>query len=500
MPNHEATQRLYIDGMSCSGCQDRIQRQLQATAGIESVKVSYMETTADICYDTSCLSLAEIIEILRQLGYTATLHRKSRKQTVPWREMGVLALIVVLYILLQEFGVLNLLVPSQLADGTMGYGMLVVTGLITSFHCIAMCGGINLSQCLPKNKTRKNAGSGFQTFIPALAYNLGRVISYTVTGFILGFAGLLFGSSTNAGIPVLWQGILKIVAGIFMVIMGVNLLQLFPVLRKFHIRLPWSVQRKIHPKKAEVRSSLVIGLLNGLMPCGPLQSMQMIALASGSPLLGALSMFLFSIGTVPLMLGFGAVISALGKQFTEKILYAGGILVAVLGLAMLSQGGSLSGLLSPGLLLFLIFLFCGMGMIGSFPFSKAAIKKLAFAVFLCVAAVGFILWPFGMGHRPENLEGSIQIIDGWQVVYSTLDSGRYPSITVQTGIPVRWIIQAPEGTINGCNNRIFIHAYGIEYSFRRGENVIEFDPGDPGTRLYSCWMGMIYGQIIVTDS
>lgn len=53
------------------------------------------------------------------------------------------------------------------------------------------------------------------------------------------------------------------------------------------------------------------------MPCGPLQSMQIVALASGNIFTGAFSMFCFSLGTVPLMLGFGSVVSALGKHFTR---------------------------------------------------------------------------------------------------------------------------------------------------------------------------------------
>ena len=61
-----------------------------------------------------------------------------------------LAVILFLYALLQHFGILNLLAPGQLADTKMGYGMLFVIGLITSVHCIAMCGGINLSQCIPQ--------------------------------------------------------------------------------------------------------------------------------------------------------------------------------------------------------------------------------------------------------------------------------------------------------------------------------------------------------------
>lgn len=66
--------------------------------------------------------------------------------------------------------------------------------------------------------------------------------------------------------------------------------------------------------------------------------MQIVALASGSPFAGALSMFLFSLGTVPLILGLGSLVAALGKKISKAVNHAGSILVAVLGLAMLSQG------------------------------------------------------------------------------------------------------------------------------------------------------------------
>lgn len=85
--------------------------------------------------------------------------------------------------------------------------------------------------------------------------------------------------------------------------------------------------------------ALTVGLLNGLMPCGPLQSMQLAALASLSPIKGALSMLFFSLGTTPLMLGIGSLTAALGQRFNRAVLRAG----AVMGLAMLSQGAALAG-------------------------------------------------------------------------------------------------------------------------------------------------------------
>lgn len=78
----------------------------------------------------------------------------------------------------------------------MGYGMLFVIGLITSVHCIAMCGGINLSQCVPREHPDQTGAAA--ALLPAVLYNLGRVISYTAIGFLLGFAGLLIGGGAGA--------------------------------------------------------------------------------------------------------------------------------------------------------------------------------------------------------------------------------------------------------------------------------------------------------------
>jgi hypothetical protein len=68
------------------------------------------------------------------------------------------------------------------------------------------------------------------------------------------------------------------------------------------------------------------------------------------------------------------------------------------------------------------------------------------------------------------------IENGVQVINSTLSAGRYPAITVVSGIPARWTITAPAGSINGCNNRMFIREYNIEHRFVQGENIIEFMP------------------------
>ncbi len=403
---------------------------------------------------------------------------------------------------MQSMGILNLLVPSQLADTKMGYGMLFVIGLITSVHCIAMCGGINLSQCIPQvTQGESDNTSKLAAFCPALAYNMGRVLSYTAVGFVLGLVGFLMGGGTEVGLSILLQGILKIIAGLFMVIMGINMLGLFPWLRKFTIRMPKSLARKVGSQKAKATRPFLVGILNGFMPCGPLQSMWIVALATGNSFAGALSMFLFSLGTVPFMLGLGSIVSVLGRRFTDQVMRIGAVLVVVLGLAMLSQGGSLSGWISPDLLLILIIAFCIVGVLFSIPVENRAVKSLVKAAFPVIVVGAYALWSF-QGTLVQNssaAENNVEVVDGVQVVNSTLQAGRYPNITVQAGVPVKWVIDAPDGSINGCNNRILISDYGIEYTLHTGENVIEFTPVSVGTVRYSCWMGMIRGNIFVMD-
>lgn len=197
------------------------------------------------------------------------------------------------------------------------------------------------------------------------------------------------------------------------------------------------------------------------MPCGPMQSMQIIALGSGNPVSGAAAMLMFSLGTVPLMLGFGSIVSALGKKYTKIVMRIGSILVVVLGLAMLSQGVSLSGI----------------------NIDRTGTESTA--------------------TEAENTEelntAKISASGDMQYVNSELDFGTYPEITVYSGIPVKWIINVPEEVINGCNCKMVISAYGIIYEFTPGENVIEFTPGESGTVPYTCWMGMINGKINIVD-
>lgn len=458
-------QILLLTGMSCAHCELTIEEALSKLAGIENINASYGKGEVSFTFDKEAVSLDDIIKTINKLDYkvveetkkndkknkelkeknSETINRKTKENDeVKEKPIGniqsfyILIILIGGYIILKHLGLLNFTNYFPQIQRNMGYGMMFIIGLLTSLHCVAMCGGINLAQ---STNASKHVTS---TIYPNLLYNLGRVISYTLIGGVVGALGSVV--SLGGG----FRGTVGIFAGVFMIIMGVNMMNIFPALRRFNIKVPKFIGRRIGKKKTESNSSFYIGLLNGLMPCGPLQSMQLFALSTGSFIYGALSMFLFSLGTVPLMFGLGALSSKLNKKFMDKMLSVCAVLVVVLGLGMLSNGLALSGV--------------------TMPFQSNSGEALT-----------------------SQMEGNIQTIT------TPLDFGTYPKITVQKGIPVKWIIQAEKGKINGCNNEFIIPKYDLIIKLHEGENVIEFTPTETGEIGYSCWMGMIRSSITVIE-
>ncbi|TYQ16904.1 UNVERIFIED_CONTAM: sulfite exporter TauE/SafE [Acetivibrio alkalicellulosi] len=433
-----------IRGMTCSSCEIRIENAIKSLEGIVEIKASFSDSYVRVTYDGEIIGLDEICDAIEKLDYQVEkdkLKKNANKENFSSDKLNINQLIAIgiiifsLYIIVKHTIGFNF-IPE--INESMGYGILFIVGVLTSLHCIAMCGGINLSQCVShgNNKCNKKLSS----LKPSILYNAGRVISYTVIGGIVGGVGSVLSFSGTA------QGTVAIFAGVFMVIMGLNMLNIFPWLRKFNIRMPKSIGNKIFNNKSK-RGPLYIGLLNGFMPCGPLQTMQLYALGTGSFVRGALSMFLFSIGTVPLMFGFGAISSLLSSKFTHKMMRVSALLVMILGVVMVSRGLSLSGI----------------------SFATGASGN--------VALVG----------------------DDIQVVTTQMRSGSYTPIVVQKGIPVRWIINAETSDLNGCNNPVTIPAYNIRKRLEPGENIIEFFPEEEGNLVYTCWMGMISSNIRVVE-
>ena len=362
------------------------------------------------------------------------MENEKKDMNVLLKAAGWGILVVGLYIVLSNFPIFS----SETIDPRAGLAIIFFTGILTSLHCIGMCSGFVVSYASKASK---------DDIAPHLCYNGGRIISYTILGGALGLIGSVF--SFNSTI----RSYLAIFAGIFMVVFGLSMF--FPQLRRFLV-LPGL---NLH-EQAGKKGPLVIGLLNGLMPCGPLQAMLIYAAGTGSVIEGGLVMLAFGLGTVPLMLILGSItaIAASSRVLVNRIAKFSGVLVLVLGLIMLGRGFALIGMIVPFL-------------------TPNAIPTIQNQTLLLNDSIG-------------NVQEITMYIDrnGWN-----------PSVlTVKKGIPVKWTVIARE--ITSCNKGIKVPKLGINKMFEKGETaVFEFTPNEIGTIPFTCWMGMIPGKIEVVE-
>ena len=175
-----------------------------------------------------------------------------------------------------------------------------ITGLLGSVHCVAMCGGIvgavTLSPAAPPRRAF------------ALWYHLGRISSYAIAGAIAGFIG---GTLLDAAQATRITGIGAIIAGGFMILLGLYLASWWNGLARLE-RLGARLWRRIEPYGRPLlparrpQQALLLGMLWGWLPCGMVYSALAAAAVGGDAANGALIMAAFGLGTVPLLAAFGA--------------------------------------------------------------------------------------------------------------------------------------------------------------------------------------------------
>ncbi|HIP48029.1 MAG TPA: sulfite exporter TauE/SafE family protein [Lutibacter sp.] len=182
-------------------------------------------------------------------------------------------------------------------------------------HCIGMCGGIVVAYSSSKIDQKK---SWLNQSISHLAYNLGRVTTYTILGVIFGFLGKVSAFSPTT------KGILFIITGVLMVFAGLSLLGKLGFLNTIEVSVSdktWfqKLFRKLMTTKS-LGSFYSLGLLNGIIPCGLVYSFAIIAASTASPLWGGVVMAIFGLSTIPTLFLLGSVTKILQKGTTRKIM------------------------------------------------------------------------------------------------------------------------------------------------------------------------------------
>lgn len=204
----------------------------------------------------------------------------------------------------------------------------LILGLLGSFHCLGMCGPIAFVLPLDRNNNERKV---FQITL----YHLGRLISYSFIGFIFGWIGK---GLYLAG----FQQRISILIGVIIIVIALIPIRVF---NKYNFSKPiYLAIGKVKSllgkslKKKSTKALFSIGILNGFLPCGMVYMALVGSIATGNNTQGAMYMFIFGLGTIPLMTTAVYLGNFLSVQVRSKIQKAIPIFVTIIGLLFVLRG------------------------------------------------------------------------------------------------------------------------------------------------------------------
>jgi sulfite exporter TauE/SafE/plastocyanin domain-containing protein len=367
--------------------------------------------------------------------------------------MAILSLTALFY-LAQALGIFEL--GSKAGSNYNSLPVVFFIGLTAGIStCMAIVGGLILGASARFAEKHPYATS-LQKFKPHLFFNLGRIVSYTVLGGVIGYLGSFLSLSTSV------LGILTIAVGFVMLLLGVQLTEIIPGLNKFKLTIPARVSRLFGIKEKSTSeyshtNSFIMGGLTFFLPCGFTQAMQLFAISSGNPVTGALTMGVFAIGTAPGLLGIGGLTAAVKGAFARHFFRFAGIVVTLLALFNISNGWNLASL----------------------SINLPSLSNTATA---------------------QVNDPNVTVENGVQIVKMTQSGSGYSpdSFTIQKGIPVKWVINSTNAAT--CASSIIASQIDVRKQLSSGENIIEFTPNELGTINFSCSMGMYTGSFTVVEA
>ncbi len=187
-------------------------------------------------------------------------------------------------------------------------------GLFGSLHCVGMCGPLALAFCKPDTESK------FQQLLSGLSYNLGRTFTYAIMGLLFGILGtMLYVNNLQKGLSIV-LGVLLVISFLFSLDVDKEINKL-PTMKKIYAYIRGHIS--IMYSKVRHYPTFVLGMANGLLPCGLVYLALAGALSAGGLLDGIVFMALFGLGTIPMMvflvMGMGFLSPSLRQSF-RKIL------------------------------------------------------------------------------------------------------------------------------------------------------------------------------------
>lgn len=423
--------------MHCSSCNILMKEKLSEIPNVHSVKPDHTSCKVEVTY-TGRLEHHTINTKIKKFGYQVVnkVHNEKEPYIKRITDFSVLTIILfILYYFAQELRILpefNTSVGSGLT-----FISVFILGLIASTStCMATSGALFLSTV----GKIKNGVSLSENIIPAVSFNIGRILSYGIFGFLIGLLGKAAAESFVLG------PFMTFVIGILMILIGLNMAGIISFDFLSRLSLTSALFEKIESRliKYPKRTAFLLGASTYLLPCGFTQSVQIYALGLANPVQSALIMMIFAVGTSPALLAL-----AFASNFARSNYYLTFSKIA-------------------GVLLFMIGI--------SYFLNFLSLKGVSLATTISESSVQNV--------REKN---------GVQEAYMSVDASGYsPNVfTIKQGIPVKWIVDGQN--VFGCQGFIQAPKLGIRKSLELGENIFQFTPQEKGQITFSCSMGMYRG-------
>jgi uncharacterized protein len=317
---------VYVEGMHCAACELLIERKAKKIKGVQhadaKLKSNKLEIKGDLEKSLEEFA-AELTRLVEKDGYKihTSVESKGKKQT-KWKEFYIAipaaAAVLAIFIALQKLGIVNIV-----GTGEIGLPAVFLIGIVASLSsCMAVVGGLVLSMSANYAKELKRS----ERLKPQIMFHVSRLIGFFILGGVIGLIGSAFTLSTTMTF------IISLIVAFVMAILALNLLELFEWTNRFQFKMPKSLSHSLL-RTENVQNKfapIFLGAVTFFLPCGFTQSMQVYSLSTGSFVNGALTMFIFALGTLPIL----ALISFASVNFANKV--KSGVFFKTAGLIVLA--------------------------------------------------------------------------------------------------------------------------------------------------------------------
>jgi sulfite exporter TauE/SafE/copper chaperone CopZ len=445
--------KLAVTGMHCPNCEVLVERRLLALDGITRVRASHTNGAAHIDY-TGTLDVGALHHAVEEDGYRVAPWSEDRSSVRNSRRdyAEIAAVFVILAAIIMVVRQFDLLPRGLGLSENMSYGLVFAIGLVASVSsCIAVTGGLLVAVAANYNDA-SGSRSSLERLKPLIFFNIGRIASYTLLGGLVGAVGSALTLTAKA------NGVLTLAASAVMILLGLQMLKLFPFLGRLLPRMPKVLGHKVHDlaMRNSDGGAFILGAATFFLPCGFTQALQLYVLAKGSFMVGALTMLAFSLGTLPALLSLSAVSSLANGTFQKRFVRFAGATVVVLGFLNVQYGLVLAG--------------SGMETGSGTEVTRASSLP-----------------------QTAPIDGEKQTIV-MRVVGFNYQPNRF---SVKQGVPVSWRIDASEAA--ACGHVLYAPKLGIQQLLSENSvTTINFTPTQTGEFAFNCGMGMMTPGSAVT--